>query len=78
MSFSVYEITVPLMVQGLTVLDDYLNHAQALERERGMEPGEALEARLAPDMLSRLSTTRPDTGGGFPRVRRRQRANGGD
>jgi hypothetical protein len=37
-SFSVYEITVPLMVQGLTVLDDYLNHAQALERERGMEP----------------------------------------
>jgi hypothetical protein len=25
----------------LTVLDDYLNHAQALERERGMEPGEA-------------------------------------
>jgi hypothetical protein len=51
-SFSVYEITVPLMVQGLTVLDDYLNHAQALERERGMEPGEALEARLAPDMLS--------------------------
>lgn len=52
MSFSVYEITVPLMVQGLRVLDDYLDHAQAFERQKGMDPGKVLEARLAPDMLS--------------------------
>jgi hypothetical protein len=50
--FSVYEITVPLMVQGLLVLDSYLDRAQALERERGMLPGEVLGARLAPDMLT--------------------------
>ena len=30
------------------------------------------------ESIARLSTTRPDTGGGFPRIRRRQRANGGD
>jgi hypothetical protein len=51
-SFSVYEITVPLMVQGLSTLDDYLDHAQALERRKGMDPGTVLEARLAPDMLT--------------------------
>jgi hypothetical protein len=50
--FTVYEITVPLMVQGLTVLEDYLDHGQALERQKGMDPGTVLKARLAPDMLS--------------------------
>jgi uncharacterized protein len=52
LSFSVYEITVPAMVNGLRVLDDYLDHAQALERAKGLVPGEVLQARLAPDMLS--------------------------
>jgi hypothetical protein len=52
MPFTVYEITAPLMVQGLMVLDDYLDHAQALERQKGMDPGKVLEARLAPDMLT--------------------------
>src|ERR1700761_8178325 len=51
-SFSVYEITVPLMVQGLTVLVDYLDHAEGLEAEQGLAAGKVLEARLAPDMLS--------------------------
>lgn len=32
-SFSVYDITVPVMVHGLNVMDDYLDHAQALERQ---------------------------------------------
>ncbi|MFC0012231.1 DUF1993 family protein [Devosia nitrariae] len=52
MSFSVYEITVPAMLHGLRVLDDYLDHAQTLERTRGLTPGEVLQARLASDMLS--------------------------
>lgn len=52
MSFSVFEITVPVMLQGLRVLDDYLDHAQALERARALAPGDVLRARLAPDMLS--------------------------
>ena len=52
MSFSVYEITVPAMLHGLRVLDNYLDHAQALERTRGLTPGEVLQARLASDMLS--------------------------
>ena len=52
MSFSVYEITVPAMTHGLNVLEDYLGHAQALERKQGLAPGKILEARLAPDMLT--------------------------
>lgn len=52
MSFSVYEITVPAMLHGLRILDDYLDHAQSLERTRGLVPGEVLHARLASDMLS--------------------------
>lgn len=52
MSFSVYEITVPVMEHGLNVMDDYLDHAQALEKAKGLVPGAILGARLAPDMLT--------------------------
>ena len=51
-SFSVYDITVPVMVHGLNVMDNYLDHAQALERTKGFEPGSILAERLAPDMLT--------------------------
>src|SRR5438552_16559684 len=51
-SFSVYDITVPVMVHGLNVLYDYLDHAQALERTKSFEPGRILGERLAPDMLT--------------------------
>jgi uncharacterized protein len=51
-SFSVYDITVPVMVHGLNVMDDYLDHAQALERTKAFEPGRILGERLAPDMLT--------------------------
>jgi uncharacterized protein len=51
-SFSVHEITVPLIVQGLMVMDDYLDHAQAFERANGLAPETVLGARLADDMLS--------------------------
>jgi hypothetical protein len=40
------------MVHGLNVLDDYLDHAQALERANGFEHGRILGERLAPDMLT--------------------------
>ena len=51
-SFSVYDITVPVMVHGLDVMDDYLDHAHAFECMRGLEPGTILGERLASDMLS--------------------------
>jgi hypothetical protein len=52
MALSVYDMTVPVMVHGLNVLDDYLDVAQELERTRSLPPGDALSARLAPDMLT--------------------------
>ncbi|WP_407156612.1 DUF1993 family protein [Bradyrhizobium sp. STM 3557] len=51
-SFSVYEITVPVMVHGLNVMGDYLDHARALEQTKRIEPGRILGERLAPDMLT--------------------------
>jgi uncharacterized protein len=52
MSLSIYDVTVPVMLQGLAVMDDYLDHAQKLERSKSLDPGSLLTARLAPDMLT--------------------------
>ncbi|MDL2409710.1 DUF1993 family protein [Rhizobium calliandrae] len=52
MSFSIYDVTVPVMLHGLAVMDDYLLHAQNLERSKSLDPGSVLTSRLAPDMLT--------------------------
>jgi hypothetical protein len=52
MSLSGYDVTVPVMLQGLAVMDDYLDHAQKLERANSLDPGSVFTARLAPDMLT--------------------------
>jgi len=41
-SLSVYDITVPVMVHGLNVMDDYLDHAQAVPSGKWLEFGLAL------------------------------------
>lgn len=51
MSFSVYEIVVPAMLQGLRVLEDYLDYAQKWESQNDLNAGLLLTERLAPDML---------------------------
>jgi hypothetical protein len=51
-SLAVYDVIVPTMLHGLYVLDNFLDHAQALERSKRMDPGTVLAARLAPDMLT--------------------------
>jgi hypothetical protein len=51
-SLAVYDVIVPTMLHGLYVLDNFLDHAQTLERSKRMDPGTVLEARLAPDMLT--------------------------
>ncbi|WP_180941712.1 DUF1993 family protein [Sinorhizobium mexicanum] len=52
MCFSIYDVTVPVMLQGLAVMDDYLDHAQKLERSNCLDPGSVLTAKLAPGMLT--------------------------
>ena len=46
-SFSVYDITVPVMVLGLNVMDDHLDHVQALEETR-----ERLALERVPDRVA--------------------------
>ena len=38
LALSIYDITVPVMVHGLNVMDDYLEHAKALECAKELEP----------------------------------------
>jgi hypothetical protein len=52
MSLTAYQISIPVMIRGLAVLDDYLDHAQALATSKGLTEEAILGARLAPDMLS--------------------------
>lgn len=51
MTFSVYDVVVPGMSHGLSVLESYLDQAEALEKQQGTGLN-VLGARLAPDMLS--------------------------
>lgn len=50
--FSVYEATIPAMIHGLNVVDDYISHAQALAESRAWPEQQVFGARLAPDMLT--------------------------
>ena len=52
MTFSVFDAVIPGMAHGFVVLDTYLDHGKAFEEARGLQSGEVLRARLAPDMLS--------------------------
>lgn len=52
MTFSVFDATIPGMVHGFAVLDTYLDRGKTFEEEKGLQPGEVLRARLAPDMLT--------------------------
>jgi hypothetical protein len=52
MTFSVFDTIIPGMAHGFAVLDTYLDHGKAFEEEKGLQSGEVLRARLAPDMLT--------------------------
>lgn len=52
MPFSVYEATIPPIIHGLNVVDDYLSHAQAFAEDRGWPDEQILGSRLASDMLT--------------------------
>jgi hypothetical protein len=52
MPFSVFDTIIPGMTHGFAVLDTYLDHAKAFEEEKGLQSGDMLYARLAPDMLA--------------------------
>jgi hypothetical protein len=51
MPLSIYEIVVPPMIHGMSVMDDYIGHAERIAAARPTPVAEILGARLAPDML---------------------------
>ncbi len=52
MSLSAYEVTLPVMDRGLSLLDNYVDEAARLAETQGRPVDEILNARLAPDMLT--------------------------
>ena len=52
MSFSMYDVTIPVLIRGLTVLSGYIDKAAAFAADNKFEPSNLVNARLAPDMLS--------------------------
>lgn len=51
MTFSVYDVTVPLFLRGFANLAAQLDKAADFAREKGIYPGELVAARLIDDML---------------------------
>jgi hypothetical protein len=52
MALSMYELTVPTLLRGFGVLSSYLEKVEELARAKAIDPGELIQARLAPDMLT--------------------------
>lgn len=52
MSLSIYDLTVPTLTRGLTILSAYLDKTEADAAARSIKPPALLDARLYPDMLS--------------------------
>lgn len=52
MAIDIYDLVVPPMTRTATNLGGFLTKGEAYARERGIDPAELLEARLAPDMFT--------------------------
>jgi len=50
MSLSIYDVSVPVLVRGLTIAARYLDKAEAHAKEHGIDPAVLINARLFPDM----------------------------
>ena len=52
MSFSMYDVTIPVLIRGLTVLSGYIDKAATYAVDNKFDPSILVNARLAPDMSS--------------------------
>ena len=51
MAVSLYDLTVPSYLQTLGAMEGVLSKGAAHCKEKGIDPNEIIEAKLAPDML---------------------------
>jgi hypothetical protein len=51
MAISIYDATIPVLIRGLGILDEYLDRAAAYAADNKIDPKVLVNARLAPDML---------------------------
>lgn len=52
MAFSMYDLSVPVLLRHLNILAGYLDLAKWYAEKRGIEESALVQARLAPDMMS--------------------------
>ncbi|MDY0873665.1 DUF1993 domain-containing protein [Dongia rigui] len=50
MAFSIYRASIPVLIRGFENLTDILKKGEAFAAEKGLAPGDLLEARLYEDM----------------------------
>jgi hypothetical protein len=46
-----YDVTIPVLIRGLGILNEYLDRAAAFAAENKIDPQVLVNSRLAPDML---------------------------
>lgn len=51
MAFSMYDVTIPVMIRGFGIMTQYLEKAAAYAAENNINPAVLVQARLSPDML---------------------------
>jgi len=51
MAISMYDATIPVLIRGLGVLDEYLDRAATFASDNKIDPTVLVNSRLAPDML---------------------------
>jgi hypothetical protein len=52
MAFTMFDLSVPVLLHGVDVMSSYIEKAAEFAAERKIEPSILVNARLAPDMLS--------------------------
>src|ERR1700759_4334694 len=71
MAISMYDATIPVLIRGLGILDEYLDRTAAFCADNKIDPKVLVNARLAPDMqpLSGQIQRASDTSkGAIPRL----------
>ena len=71
MAISIFDATIPVLIRGLGILEEYLDRAAAFAADNKIDPKVLVNARLAPDMLplaGQIQRASDTSNGAIPRL----------
>src|SRR3569833_1182854 len=71
MAISIFDATIPVLIRGLGILEEYLDRAAAFDADYKIDPKVLVNARLATDMLplaGQIQRASDTFKGAFPRL----------